>query len=254
MGKLLIVEPAPIAAMVITPTGTGGSNPLTPDPKEIYDRGTAGTVQIDIDMGAAVALDSFFLGFTNASDTATMIVQTGTGLGSGLSTIEGQTPIRAADAIGERSHGFRHLDSPVTSRYWRIAFYSEGMTANNQFGILLVGKAFSPEWDREWGSGRRPIDTGKATQLIGGGFGIEKGARKAAFSWTFGDLTDAETQELWAMTMRLGATDPLLVVENASDTVGVNEQLHYGLFSRLDQFERRRPEETKWQLEIEQWV
>ncbi len=251
MGKLLVIEPYAIAVADMA-FGSDEENLLDPDPKMVWRGGAAGYYNCDIDLGAAVSVDSFFWGFTNADD-AQMEVFSATGMGTGLVSVSAISDVKAADAVGSRPHGFRHLPTPVTSRYWRMT-YRTISEAEALIGILILGLAVQTEWGPEWGKGRRVIDTGQATPLRGGGFGIEEGAKKANFRWTFGDLTDAETQALYAMQLRLGQTSPLLVVEDPDATVGRNEGIHYGLFRNLQQFERREPQATKWQLEIEQWV
>lgn len=253
-GKLTIVEPWAATALVSSVGGdTGVANLLKPDPKEIMQASSAAARYLTFDLGAARSVDSFFIGFTNATD-ATMRPHSATdAAGSGPVALAAAQTIRAADCATVRSSRLITLAAPVVGRYFRIDLSANAGGAL-QIGIAAVGRSFSAEWDREWGSGRRLVDTSKVTQLLSGGFGRQRGARKAAYSWTFGDLTDAETEALWAMQLRLGISDPLVVAERDGVTVGANEQLHYGLFTRVDAFERREPQVTKWSLTIEEWT
>lgn len=252
MGTLLILEPMEISSVTSTGGEASAANVLTPDPKEIFEGGAASYRELRITLPANTAVDSFFIGYTNAAVGEQVRLRRHTANFATADAQLGTYDLREADAGRVRSSKFVHLATPVTGRYFSIDFLASA--APRQAGVIALGKAFKTEWDKEWGSGRRVIDTGKATQLPSGGFGVEGGARKAAFKWSFGDLTDAETRDLYDMQMRLGLTSPLVVVENSGETVGVDQQIHYGLFSRLDEYERRRHNETKWQLEIEQWV
>lgn len=251
-GKLQIVEP-----VTFTPTSSGGAdtgvaNLITPDPKEVFQASGTGTRTLYLDFGAAVTLDSLFLGYVNADANAKLQVYTNTGAaGAGAVSVFPLTAIRATDAVTVRASQLAKF-TPVASRYWSVVISANA--AALQIGALAMGLSFEAAWDREFGSGRRLIDTGTAKALQSGGFGINEGARKAAYSWTFGDLTDAETEKLWGLSYRLGRTRPVIVHEREGATSGANEQLHYGLFQRFDQFERREPGATKWQLEIEEWI
>lgn len=251
-GKLQIIEPIPFAVSSTTGADSGVQNLISVDPKEIYQASGAGARTLLMDFGAAVTLDSLFLGYVNADAGASLRVNRYTGPGAtGPSSVVSPTAIRAADAVANRAVSLVQFD-PTASRYWGVTI--SGNTAALQIGALLAGLAFEAEWDREWGSGRQPIDLGKSQQLPGGGFGIQKGARKSAYSWTFGELTDEELERLWGIVYRVGNTDPVVVAERAGVAVGANESLHYGLLQRLDKFDRREPRATRWALEIEDWV
>lgn len=250
-GKLNIIERLPIAAVTSGGGEASVQNLLTNDPKEIF-QATAVNRGVYIDMGAVVTVDSFFAGFTNG-DTGSVRPFTATnGAGAGAVALAPAAVIRAADCKTARSSRLIRLAAPVASRYFTMDF--SGNAVNWQIGAIGLGLAFEAEWDREWGSGRRPIDTGRSTALLGGGFGTQEGARKASYSWTFGDLTETELETLWGIFLRTGTTNPVIVNEVDGATVGANEKLHYGLFQRLDPFERREPNATKWGMEVEEWI
>lgn len=117
-----------------------------------------------------------------------------------------------------------------------------------------MNKAFVPTFNKEWGAGRRPIDTGVATSLPSGGFAAVPGARKMAYNWSFGDLTDAEVDALCELALDVGETNPVLVVEDPAMTTGQRSRLHYGLFQGLKAYERRNPKQTRWDWTIEEWI
>lgn len=250
---MIILAPLAIAA---APTiggtagaGTGAANLLSPDPKEVWAAGTAGTTTIDVDVGSARDVDSFFLGFTNAAAAATWSVQSATGPGLGLVDLVPTTGFRAADSAGPRHHGFVRIAAPAATRYLRLTVTQPD--AALQAGILLVGKGLSGPY--EFGSGRAPIDTGTKEMLIGGGFGIADGVVKAQLRWTFPDLSPADRRALWALVSDRGETRPVLVVEETGEGAGLNEELHYGLFDRLQAYERLSPGTTRWALSMTEW-
>lgn len=244
-GKLQIIEPLTFTV------GAGQENLTTNDPKQVVVL-AAGGGSVSLDFGAAVTLDSVFVGFTNGAPGAVELYSnTGAG-GAGSVLRVASTLVRAADAKSVRSSILLRI-APLASRYWTL-LASNATAANMTIGRLAAGLAFEASWDREWGSGRRPIDTAKVQALLGGGFGVQPGARKAAYSWTFGDLTDAEVEQLWGIVYRVGQSSPLIVNEQDGSTTGANEKLHYGLFQRFEAFERRDPNATKWSLEIEEWI
>ncbi|MGC4250436.1 MAG: hypothetical protein QM605_02925 [Sphingobium sp.] len=210
MSGVLIVKPLPLAA---APTIVGGGS------------------------GAAVTVDSFYLGYTNADAGAVWNLQTGTALGTGLVTVAASTPMRAADSEGPRHHCFRRLAAPVTSRYFRIATNQSG-TVPLYIGALVIGLAF--EKHREFGPGRTPIDTGTRQDLPSGGFGIGDGVVKSQFAFSFVDLTQSEKNRLWSIKKDRGLRKPVLLVEDAHLSEGLNDAIHYGPFERFQPYERAR--------------
>lgn len=225
--------------------GTNGSNLLTPDPKEVATA-TGGSTSIDLDFGASMALDTFFVGFISSGVSA-ITVQTATGLGTGLGATNALTlgPTTAAPR-----HAFRF--GTLTSRYWRLTFTYTGTL---QVGIAAFGAGIQPTWGHEWGSGRQPIDTATVTPLRGGGFATERGATKGAWGFTLGDLTDVDLKALWAMAKDIGISSPVLAVEDPVLTgQDLNDALHYGLLDRPEVYERLLPGVSRWSWRVEEWV
>jgi hypothetical protein len=260
-GFLQIIEPLAVSAITTSSMHATQANLLTPDPKEVWAPGGVGSQDLVLDLGSAQDVDSVFLGFTNAANvTIAARAISATGPAPSPPGIVGQTAftsIRAADAKSVRSSVLLKAAAPYNTRYVGVTVTANGV--NWSIGRLAAGLSFEASWDREWGSGRQLIDTARVTALAGGGFGVQPGARKAAYEWTFGDLTEAELEQLWGIAYRVGASSPIIVVEH--DGAGAlqpsparNERLHYGLFRKLDKFERRDPSATKWQLGIEEWI
>jgi hypothetical protein len=254
--KMIILSPAAVSAIAVS-RGTGADNLLTPDPKEVWaDTTVNSAVNIDIDFGAARAVDTVFLGHVQAPAAgATWTITGGTGSYT-ASTIKASGALRAPDAAGQFpavSHGFWHGES-ISIRYLRLALFQPSGSPPLQAGVAMAGAAFTPAYNKEWGSGRRVVDTGSVTPLPSGGFAVVEQARKAAWYWTLGDLTADEVEALHALALDRGETRPVLVVEDPAQTAGLRHRLHYGLFERLRQYERRNVAQTRWEFGIEEWV
>lgn len=250
MSGVLIVKPLAIAATP-TVTGTGAANLLTADPNEAWIASAVGTNGIDIDMGAAVTIDSFYLGYTNASSAATWIISRATGLGTGLTTIKATGPMRAADSEGPRHHAFHRLAAPVSSRYFRLSVTQTG-AAPLYAGALVIGLAF--EKHRERGGGRGLVDTGQRQDLPSGGFGIGDGVVKAQFNFSFIDLSGEELRRLWSIQKDRGLRRPVVVVEDADLTASMNDAIHYGTFDRFQPYEGTDADETRWTCSHIEWA
>lgn len=250
MSGVLIIRPIIIDA-VPSVTGSGAANLLTADPNEAWIAETVASQSIDIDMGAAVSVDSFYLGYTNADAAAAWTISRGTSLGGGLIVIKPSGPMRPDDSDGPRHHAFARLDAPVTSRFFRLTLDQAGV-APLYAGALVIGRAF--EKYREYGPGRTLIDTATRQDLPGGGFGIGEGVTKAQFAWSFVDLTEGDTQQLWAIKKAVGLTRPVVVVEDADAPVGMNDAIHYGVFERFQPYERADPANTRWSMSMVEWA
>lgn len=247
MSGVLIIAPSAIAAL--SGAGTGLTNLLTASPKEAWVANQF-SLSIDIDMGAAVSVDSFFLGYSNATSAATWIIYSATGLGTGLTAIKAAGAMRAADSIGPGHHAFHRLATPVTSRYFRLTLTQTGASFLYA-GTLVVGQAF--EKYREMGGGRQMIDTGQRQALTDGGFGTGIGVTKPQFNFSFIDLSDAEVKQLWAVSAQVGLRKPVLVIEDAGLAIGQNEAIHYGVFARFEPYARSDPAATRWAFSHEEW-
>jgi hypothetical protein len=245
MSNMIIVKPLAISTAT-APGSSGALNILTPDPKEVVVGGGAGTYFMNIDMGSSVTIDTVFLGGLS-SGTYLSALRSATGMGTGtVSLYSPGAPTVAAP------YGFKKLAAPVASRYFQVDFGNP--SAAPMAGVLVLGLAFQPTFNREWGSGRPIIDTGAKEPLLGGGFGIGEGARKGGFRWTFGDLTDAEIETLYDLAKDRGETRSILVCEDPDDTTNLGKRLHYGLFDRLEVFERANPSQTRWSMSMTEWV
>lgn len=243
-----IVRPLPVAAIIVS-NGTGAVNLLTSSTREVWRAAAVGSSNIDLDFGAVVSLDTIFLGFTNATAAATFSASIG-GSWDGMTTIVPTRAFRVPHTIGSRHHGYIKLAQPVSTRYLRITVNQVGGTAPLQIGIVLAGLMIERPY--EFRAGRVAIDLSKKTELADGGFGINHAAIVASYRFTLSGLTDEQVEELWAIVMTLGESAPLLIVEG-HDTLRFSH-LHYGLFQRLEPYEREEPEDSRWGLSIRDWV
>ena len=255
MSRLMIVEPRLIAAAAAS-RGTGADNLRSVNPKEAWvDSATGGTVTITIDLGAPVEIDTIMLGYVLGSVAATSWSITGGLVSADQAVIQAPTVLRVPDVPGRFAAVSHGLWTGVarTVRYLAIALTHPG-PARLSAGVLVIGKAFSPELGQDWGGGRQPIDTGIATALPDGGFATVEGVVKSSFACTFSDLSEVETLLLEKIAEGLGTTRPGLLIEDVTRSAGLIARMHYGVFGKWKSFERRNRAQTRWDISIEQWV
>ncbi len=257
MADLLTLAPAPIAAISAS-RGDDIANLLTPDPREVWaDNAVGSAATIDIDFGASRWIDTVFLGHVLAPLGGATWTITGGVSGYTDLTMKAPSALRVPDVGGlvrapSLSHAFWHVD-PVLARFLRISVTQPGAGAPLTAGVVMAGRGLTMAFNHEWGAGRRPIDTGSVTALPDGGFSTVEGVRKSAWSWTFGDLTDAELDALFEITIYRGESAPVLVVEDHAQTAGLRRRIRYGLFRQLRPYERLSKGRTRWEMTVEDW-
>lgn len=255
MSRLLIVPPLPIAAIAAS-RGSGAGNLATRDPKEAWvDDASGSGVTLQVDLGVVQVIDTIFVGYLRgAAPQATWSLAAG--VAAADTQIQVNTELRVPDVAGDFapvSHALWRA-APVAVRHLAITMTQPAGWPALTAGVLVVGRAFQPALGREWGFGRQPVDTGSVTPLASGGFGIVEGARKRLLTWTFGDLSEDETDWLERIGLDLGESAPGLVIEDDERRAGMVSRLHYGLFKRWRPFERRNRAQTRWEVAIEEWV
>lgn len=256
MSNLLILSPATIAA-IATSRGTGDQNLLTPDPKEVWaDNAVTTAANIDIDLGSVQTIDTVFLGHVTPPAAGATWTITGGAASYTTSVLKASSALRAVDAANQApllSHGL-WTGAAANIRYLRLAVIQPTGSPTLTAGIVMAGQTFRPTLNHEWGSGRAVVDTGSKTPLPSGGFATVEQARKTSWAWTLGDLSMAEVDALHAIALDRGETRQVLVVEDPDATTGQLRRIHYGLFGKLRQYERRNKAQTKWEFDIEEWV
>lgn len=254
MTALLIVEPMTIG--LASSRGSGVANLATSNPKEVWaDTGVGSAATITIDLGSVRPVDTVMLGYLRQAHAGATWSVTGGIANPAEQILQEVAPLRVPDVVSRfaaTSHAVWH-GGAVNVRYVAISITQPAGSAFLTAGVLVVGRSFSAAWNHEWGAGRRPIDTGSATSLPSGGFAIVEGARKRALTWTFGDLTTAEVDQLEGIALERGETATALVIEDADRTAGLWARIHYGLF-KWKPFERRNRAQSRWEMEIEEWV
>lgn len=223
----------------------------TNDPKEVAVDATGGTSQaFDLIFSTnPIQLDAFFIGAVSQDLDIQLYADT-----TGNSSMD--------TSYGIKSSAHKRTDEAPYSYYWQLpgdTVYRIGVrflnaSAGLTVGIMRACERFTPTYGHEWGAGRGLIDTGTATPTKSGGFGIEAGAIKPTWEFTLGDLTDEELETLFDMLRRVGETNPLLVVEDPSATDYLDARLHYCKLQRLEKYERRAINMTKWSLRLEDWI
>jgi len=251
MGLLSITTPLKFAAVRNTAIGVGFERMFTPDPKEAFEQPANNFWYFDIDLGAITRIDTFYLGYHNARNGQTFRAQRMDGLGGNTQETFFSTTLDPL-GYGNPGHTVYQLASPVDVRFVRIILTNQNQPAFYA-GVLAIGLAFQATYGHEWGAGRFIEDTGSAERLFGGGWATDDGVATTGYKWTFGDLSADERERLFQLVRDRRTTRSLLVVEDPDRTAGLNERVHWGLFQRLEPYERLDPINTKWALQIGDW-
>lgn len=256
MSNILLLSPLAIASIAVS-RGTGGLNLLTRSPKEVWaDSAVGSPASFDIDLGAGTAIDTVYLGYVTPPAGASTWTITGGMTGYTDSVIKPSGPLRAVDTATRtpaRTHAL-WTGAALNVRYLRLTIAQAAGASALTIGVAMVGRAWRPIFNMEFGSGRRVIDTGTVAALPDGGFSTIEGARKREFSWTLGDLSRGEADALEELLLDHGESLPLLVVEDPDATTGQRAGIHYGLFVGLKAFDRKNPAQTSYQFTFEEWV
>jgi hypothetical protein len=256
MSALLIVPPLRVSS-VTTSRGSGAQNLISVHPREVWEDSAVGQahVVISVDLGQPRTIDTVYLGSVHAPSAETSWAIVGRfSAASQNEELRPWGPLRVPDVPGyfpAISCGL-WFGAARTVRYLDI-YVRQPAGDPLTIGTLIVGKAFSPQLGKEWGWGRRPIDTGSATPLSSGGFATVPGTRKRYMGWTFGDLTKSETDQIDMIALEYGDTKPLLIVDDPTLSDGLWLRILYGKFERWRPFERRNGVQTKWEIGFEEW-
>lgn len=258
MSSLLMFRALPYEAVVDTNANfIGETNLLTPDPKEVGVHPVgAGGVWLRFDLGSVQTFDTAFWGFHTYSAGSVADLRAGNINGAGNPVIVGTGAAAlfapSDRAVPRRQHGFARF-ALQTARYVETYLVRGNPAVDATLGIFAVGKALQPFYGREWGSGRTLRDMSDVTELRGGGFGIDRGARVPGFQFTVGDLSDPELVQVWDIAEEVGGSGPILVCEDPDVTDGLNERLHWGLFDRPEAYERDSPGRNRWSFRVKGW-
>jgi hypothetical protein len=245
-----MARPLPATISTVSGTPSNLANLLTPDPKEVATFNSGVTWSFDLDLGAVKSVDTAFLGYM--SGPAPFFVSFGTAQG-GADVAQIVVTPQASTLVEPIYHGAYVLNAPVNARWIRFSPTVVPAVAGT-LGVAAVGLSIQPTWGHEFGSGRPVEDTGTVERLFSGGFGIYEGVRVGGYQWTFGDLSDAEIQALYALARDRGTTRSVLVIEDPDQTDGLNERVHWSLFDRLEVYERQAPGASRYAFKVRDWA
>jgi len=218
---------------------------LDPQPK-VVATWAAAPFSIDIDLQAAQAINCIWLGYTNASQTATWRIDGGVS-GYADTLISPQTPIHASGVPGARPHALWIGADVVVSRL-RLSINPGGQSFSA--GALMAGLTFAPAWPRDESGGFQPVDTSVKQRGPDGALHIDRRVVLSTFEFSFADLYDDELNALDTMAREAGLSSPVLAIDDPNrDTAMI-----YGVFSKIDRAERRTSGLHRWSAEIEEWL
>ncbi|MBX9881276.1 MAG: hypothetical protein K2X73_04815 [Sphingomonas sp.] len=245
-----IVRPCAVAD-VQAANVVAAPNVATAEPKAVAELGgnQEQDVAISIVLPTAQQIDTIVVGFASG---ATPPLGFWCGINGPYERSLGTVAPLTTAIEGGRQHYILQLPAPFMVRYINLG-HAAGL-GRSQIGLFAAGLAFRPTWGGEWGGGIGLTDTGTATRRRDGGFGIDPGVSAAQMQWTFGDLSDGERQQLFGMLKQRGATTtPFLVIEGGDNGPSSTEEVHWGLFTRIEPYERQAPGMSRWSLRFEDW-
>lgn len=224
------------------------ANLLSPEPKSVALVGGA-YVDTNFVSTAPQLVDTFFLGFIDGGGAKldNLVVRLG------VRDVTWPAAILPTKVIGGRRHALVQLAQPVSSDLFGFIIQAPSVLPIT-IGIFTAGLAFRPTWGGEWGGGVGLVDTASVTRRKDGGFGIDPGVRAMLPQWTFGDLSDTERTDLFGLLHGCGESEPMLVIEGDDTGPTLSEQIHWGLFTRIEAYERTAPGTTRWSLRFQDWV
>ena len=187
--------------------------------------------QVDIDFGAAVAIDHASLLSTNAQAGTEIIVTAGpssadAGGATPTWTSGWQTLISPAVTGRDRYNGFVSFTAQ-TYRYWsvRIRNHSGVFSAS----ILAMGQRITPTryYETEWEAG--PEDLSNFARGRNGVPEVARGVNLNRLGFTMAWMTEAEHEQTFAPLMRrLGRTNPCLLCFDPDATVYRQGRTYFG--------------------------
>lgn len=243
---------APVAVQDVSGFNVEGAGRVAlPEPKQVAivgnDPGTESTIRLKLAQGATI--DTIFVGFATAGETPVGFYS---GDNHGFENLLAAAALPLATLVARgRRHYLLQLAQPISPRY--LSLYFGPSSAPFQIGLFAAGLAFRPKWGGEFGGGVGLTDTGAVSRRRDGGFGIDEGVTAAQLQWTFGDLSDVERAQLFALLRERGTSRPAIVIEGEDTGPMLTEEVHYGLFTRIEAYERFAPGMNRWALRFEDW-
>lgn len=249
--RLVMVRPLPFT-IASSANMTNSANLLTATPKEAATLANNTLPNVVLDLGASVSIDSFFIGYLSRPLDALSVLADNAN--PPTTVVQASfAPVATSSLYTPVYHHPVVLAAPVTARYVKLSL-DTAAGADTTAGVICVGKSVQPSWGHEYGSGRPIEDTGNVERLFDGGFGKYDGVVAGGYQWTFGDLSDAELTALFALAKDRGQTREILVIEDPDQTDGLNERTHWGIFDRLETYERQVPGASRYSFKVRDWA
>ena len=268
-----ILRPRLLSAAMLAGSATNGiaaafpvSALADPQPKVVVRSNAAATsphqLQVTVDFGADVAIDTVAAMFTNLIAGATWtIYATPAAAGQPYDVPANQLFAGAfgvAPAVPGRQRHALWTGAAVTRRWLRINFTVPSLApAFISVGQLLIGQRWEPAdqfGNFELGASRTIDDRSVKRALQGGETHVERGARVPGWSAVWSALTHAEMRTLWAILADIGESAPVVIVEDPTASAGQNEAMHYGMIERIETIERTQVDKNRLELRIREMM
>jgi hypothetical protein len=254
--------------------GFPASNLADRQPKIVCQGNVAGGagfigISFDVDLGADTPFDTVAIvhanlsvaggnwsvyGYTAAAGLPTYGTEAVAALLFGMTTAApfGVAPTTRA----ARRHAL--ITGTSTSRRY-LRFYIGDTTVLSATGIvnagvLCIGQSINPFFNYENASGWKIDDASPVRILPGGETFTQAHGKVPLWRCTWSSLTEAEMRDLRSLVGEIGTSEPLLIVEDPSATIGQSERIHYGLLTNIDFTERIQIDKQRLDLTIRELV
>jgi hypothetical protein len=260
ISPLRILNPASLAANRIAVSAGVASafNLLKASPKEVWSHTVFDAfVDIDIDLGRDIAIDTVWLAYTLSTPSATWSLLHGTAVNGAAVNPEfsGRQLWSAVDAEGPRVHAIWHRSAgTILARYLKIKINqpADALLPEFQVGALMVGASLRFQYSYEYDNGREVVDLSARQELSNGDIGGAIYARTSIIELPMGDLTDIEMRALYMMMRARGLMQPFGLIENIDATSHFEDGAHYCVYESLDKYLRRGFNQVQYKLRVRQ--
>jgi hypothetical protein len=195
-----------------------------------YVSGRVGTTDaIDIDLGAATAIDTIALLQTNGSAATWTVLGAATrsGLDTAPTLFSGTFAAGSVTPESGRTHALAVLASPATFRWFRIGL--AGLFAPIEVGRLVIGRRFQPEVNFSFGAvlGARDLAGGDFSRrgIFLPGDGVIQ--RSIQLRWAHAQRDEAE-QQISTLIERVGNRGHLLLCIDPDAHPQRQRRLYFG--------------------------
>jgi hypothetical protein len=245
MANILFAHADLSDSAVFSATTENASYPLVNlqniQPSIVYRSTSVAAHDLDVDLGAMVAVNFFALVKCNFTTSASIRVRTADSQ-SNLSA----SPSYDSTALGftppadYNNRGFYHYkSSPVTARWVRFTISDVGNADGYlEIGRLIVADAFVPSRNFDYGNGVGFIDPSTTNDSLGAPIYVNERRRRKYLEYT-GNFTKSEALgNVYNLDFRRGSAKDYLIILDVDDTTYIHQQSIYGLVKELTSIER----------------